>query len=593
MRVFTSSAQTVSRRVRVVAAPRFAAWLGPALVGLLLTLPVSHDTWDDAAITLGYARTLAETGQVRFGHFGERVEGFSSPLWMLVCAGLALIWRGPDDLLLAAKLLAGLLYLANAGLICALVRRCAGAGAGRAAAWLYGTAAIAIVSIPDAMENHLFLSLHLLLALTYLRLRDGVTRPWACTAGLGLLLALLVICRPEGVLTCAAFGAAFALEWRRLAAPARSAALCGGALATILVLCFAIWRVVYFGSPLPNTVYAKMWPPYAAAFWPRVRTGLVAFAIFAAAAWLWLPVAAWGRTRLPCFARALPAAIRAWPFFSLTLAAFLVYQLLIGMQMGTLNRLLLPVFPFAWLLALAALARSAARPGPVRIALCAATVLVAQGYAYAAYWRNPITIDCVRLLVEPGIRLALIMEEQTPDAAQPTPQPPDAGAVAAHGSAGTRFARRAPAVALADVGAALLYWGDRVRIVDLALLNNRAAAQGGWGEVERSLVRDTPPDVLATHTIWTGLAALDRSEFVLNEYVQVTVDGRFYQVRRAPLEALRAAPPPGLVIQAAANLSPDEVERMRQRHFTNFAAGLTGMPLPWAWDVRLPVRIGS
>ena len=60
-------------------------------------------TWDDSAITLGFARTLALSGEIRPTLLSERVEGFSTPLWMAINAGAYAALRDSDALLVFAK----------------------------------------------------------------------------------------------------------------------------------------------------------------------------------------------------------------------------------------------------------------------------------------------------------------------------------------------------------------------------------------------------------------------------------------------------------------------------------------------------------
>src|SRR6266550_207763 len=60
-----------------------------------LTVVLWRVTLDDAYITFRYARHLAEGyGLGAWNHTGEHVEGYSSPLWMLLLAGAA--WLGVD-----------------------------------------------------------------------------------------------------------------------------------------------------------------------------------------------------------------------------------------------------------------------------------------------------------------------------------------------------------------------------------------------------------------------------------------------------------------------------------------------------------------
>src|SRR6476659_3933890 len=87
-------------------------------VAATLTVLLWRVTLDDAYITFRYARHLAEGyGLGAWNHTGERVEGYSSLLWMLLLAGAA---RLGVDVRLASKVLGVAAALVVIG---ALVRR--------------------------------------------------------------------------------------------------------------------------------------------------------------------------------------------------------------------------------------------------------------------------------------------------------------------------------------------------------------------------------------------------------------------------------------------------------------------------------------
>src|SRR5262245_21350587 len=83
---------------------REAILLAAAAVAIVLIFAVLFwgITLDDAYITFRYARHLAEGyGLGAWNRTGERVEGYSSPLWMLLLAGAA---RLGVDLRIASKI---------------------------------------------------------------------------------------------------------------------------------------------------------------------------------------------------------------------------------------------------------------------------------------------------------------------------------------------------------------------------------------------------------------------------------------------------------------------------------------------------------
>jgi hypothetical protein len=232
----------------------------PFLVPLLLLLTARGVLWavvpvaaEDAYITFRYARNLA-IGNGLLYNPGERVMGFSSPLWTVWTALGWRLFESPVHWARAWAVLADALTLV---LTTALLRRHAGRAAGWCFAWFFALwpffSAVAI----SGMETGVMLAL-LVLAATLVERRSR----WS-----GPALAALVLARPEGV--AAAAVVALGARWRDRAV---ALALAGLALA-------GLWA--YFGSPIPNSVLAKASVyghpgPLASRFW---WTWLVPFPI--------------------------------------------------------------------------------------------------------------------------------------------------------------------------------------------------------------------------------------------------------------------------------------------------------------------------
>lgn len=209
---------------------------GPFLVPLVLLLLTRGVAWamlphasEDAYITFRYARSLAAGHGLVFNP-GERVMGFTSPLWTLWNAlGIALVrdpipwaraWSVAAD---AATLLVVTRLLARHASVLS-----AWAFAFVFAVWPYG----AVLSA-SGMENGVLVALAAVAAAATAA-RAGIAGP---------ALAALALCRPEG-LVMAAWIALWA-GWRaRLAALALTAA--GVAALT-----------AYYGSPLPRSLFSK------------------------------------------------------------------------------------------------------------------------------------------------------------------------------------------------------------------------------------------------------------------------------------------------------------------------------------------------
>lgn len=258
---------------------RRASLVAAALVLLLAlfqaaVLQGGDQLLDDAYIFFRYVDNWLGGHGLTWNPGGERVEGYTSFLWVLVLAGPRALGAEPVAL---AHGLNTLLFAALALLALRLVTR-AGGGFRPALAlgplWLATSAQLGAAA-RSGMELVLFLLLAL--AALYLHLFPPAGARGRVVSG--LVFALVVLARPEGLLlylACAAeelwrgreacdasWGAALRAELPRLA----------GLL--VLLLPHLAWRLAYYGELLPNTFYAKV------AFSPaNVARGLAGLAQF-------------------------------------------------------------------------------------------------------------------------------------------------------------------------------------------------------------------------------------------------------------------------------------------------------------------------
>jgi len=217
-----------------------AAVLGFALLAGAVVLPGD----EDAFIYFRFALNVAHGLGLVFNP-GERVEGFSSPIWMaLLGAGTAWGW--------APHVLArGLGVLAGAGTVIASWRLAAALGCGAVArlgvACTVALNAWAIVWSQSGLETPLYSLLLTLSATAYFALGRSERDRSAPELGTGLLLGLTALARPEGALLplLVLIDAARWMKrrsWLRLALPV---AILGGS--------YLAFRLAYFGAWLPNT----------------------------------------------------------------------------------------------------------------------------------------------------------------------------------------------------------------------------------------------------------------------------------------------------------------------------------------------------
>ena len=222
---------------------RLVPWSLAALIALHL-LHVLHYNFiaDDTFISLRYAANLI-AGHGLVYNLGERIEGFTNPLWTLLLAGFGYLGF---DLLMTARAL-GVLF-AGLALLAAfwLARQC---GASPAAALVAPSLLACNGSFAcwaaAGMETPLFAGL---IATALAATLAG--RYWP-SAGLAAAAALT---RPEGLLVPIVAGGYQIYRCRREGARPWAPWLLASLGPVVLLLAGRLW---YYGDILPNTYYAK------------------------------------------------------------------------------------------------------------------------------------------------------------------------------------------------------------------------------------------------------------------------------------------------------------------------------------------------
>lgn len=207
---------------------------------------------EDAFISFRYAENLVN-GHGLVYNPGERVEGYTNFLWVLIIAAGLKIECDPVWLV---RLLGSLFSAALAVAVYATARRLPRRSArqeprGLLALLVFSFAPYMAVEAVEGLET-LFFSFCLFLGVALsLEKRKGF--PWA-----SLFLVLAALTRPEGVLI-AALVYAGAAAWRiKNRLPLLSAGdLAGPALFLACYAPYWIWRFSYYGYPFPNSFYAK------------------------------------------------------------------------------------------------------------------------------------------------------------------------------------------------------------------------------------------------------------------------------------------------------------------------------------------------
>ncbi|MFN7975565.1 MAG: hypothetical protein U0166_25030 [Acidobacteriota bacterium] len=219
-------------------------WIALAVFAALAAIHVaicvagSAPTNDDAFISFRYSRNLVEGHGLVF-NVGERVEGYTNFLWVLLVAAAMKV----TDAVLAAKVMGVLCNVVTIGLVLRLSLRVAGG------AWWLAPLMLALdPSFATWSTRGLETSLFALLAFAAFATAGGdEPRDPQRAANLAVLATLA---RPEGLLVAMACG----LGWFRRA-PLRLVAF--SATYVALLVPYLAWKLWYYGSVLPNTYYAK------------------------------------------------------------------------------------------------------------------------------------------------------------------------------------------------------------------------------------------------------------------------------------------------------------------------------------------------
>ncbi len=225
-----------------------------ALIGLafLITLTGALQIWfwpfvtDDAYITFRYAARWLSGAGLTFNP-GERVEGFSNPLWLFLLAGQVKLFGG--SLVFWAQTLGAAFQLLTFVALFWLspsVR----------VFWL----ALVLLLVTPGVQVYATLGLEVPLLMCLLTTGVAATvhatpsRPaWLLVAG--VCFGLAGITRPEGPLYVLLWGVGVLAAWRR--EKKFGWIVTAGLIAALPGAAYQVFRVLYFGAWVPNTAVAK------------------------------------------------------------------------------------------------------------------------------------------------------------------------------------------------------------------------------------------------------------------------------------------------------------------------------------------------
>jgi hypothetical protein len=481
----------VSRRgLAIVVVVQFAALVAVCLL-------IGDNGWDDGAITLAFSRTFARAGLVALTPHSEVVEGFSSVSWFLLNALVALAKPSYGGAIFASQVLAALFICGSTALLartCALLRL-------------------------DRLFSFLTIVTFAAWGCSFSEAGNGMEMGLLAAAFLVMVNELLA---PEPRMSWLAMGAGLAVATRfeagfyvGLLALAVVSVPGRRAFWTIVIACLAAvllltsWRLAVFSDFLPNTFWAKRWPPYAAFdLWGRFR-GLVELPSF----WV-APLIALVVLRASGFdlGGALAARRRALAILAAPMVAAVVLGGVIGKAWGYYGRIPYFAFPLV-LVALSVVLAAWVNAGRTRFRVGAASALylISLGTSLIGFPWGP--LGTAREGGSFGV----------------TPR--------TYAESGRIFRRvaavadlRRPSILTPDVGGLALCC-DELRIVDLAMLSNRRLAHRGPAALAEVLETEAP-DIVEAHWEWAAAGRLYQVPYFRGHYAPAFVGGTKFWLRR-------------------------------------------------------------
>lgn len=219
---------------------------------------------DDANIYFVYMRHFAHGEGFVYNLGGERVEGFTSLLWCLLGALFFSFFRHPEIALLATNIAVVGYTLWNVFLF---ADACTGDKRPVTPSTVFVLLALVLFpgyfewTVLSLLETGIWSCLLVLTSLNLLRWEQGERTP-AVHRELYLFLVLLPFTRPESYVWGSFFVATRALQVyrnrKKITRPWLVPALLPAGIFTTTAVGLVLWRLYYFGYPLPNTYYAKV-----------------------------------------------------------------------------------------------------------------------------------------------------------------------------------------------------------------------------------------------------------------------------------------------------------------------------------------------
>ncbi len=296
-----------------------------------------HALFDDAMVSMQYAKNLVHGAGLVWNVGGERVEGFTNPLWVLLMAGIHLLPISITETSFYVKLMSLGFLILNLVVVKKLADQISQNP-------LAPVLAVFLTAFYFPLNNWslqgmevgfeaLLLNSALLFGLTALQRKDF--SPWP-----DVLLAMAVLLRMDAAVPALALIATFAwLDGKHR----RQHLIWGLGAVGGTLLGITVFRVLYYGAWLPNTYYLKLGGISTIL---RISLGLRLF-------WDFVWNSNWVLFVLPLALLALDKRKILWPFYALFIAQ-VGYSIFVGGDSwehdGGANRFIAAVMPIFFIL---------------------------------------------------------------------------------------------------------------------------------------------------------------------------------------------------------------------------------------------------
>ena len=252
-----------TERARQVLLAASSVWL------LACSAAIWHCTWDDSYIIFRYARNLAHGWGLVY-NAGQKVEGYTGFLWVLLLAGATRLISDPILVSKVLGVLFNILALVAAYFLCRRMETKQAPMYGFALALTASNSHVIIGSVAG-LETPLFTAILCWGVVAYLQAigEPAVNRQRNWLVCSSLLFALLMLTRPDGALTYAFLWCYTAWLFRK-----QTRNILNFTIPLVLVYGpYFLWRWHYYGYFFPNTFYVKRGGTLALLVKGAIQTG--------------------------------------------------------------------------------------------------------------------------------------------------------------------------------------------------------------------------------------------------------------------------------------------------------------------------------